>query len=244
MCTSPTRWVERVRCRGERGQITPPLTHGEVVLPGDRLALWDEPPVPEVHVSTSLTETAAAAASRLHDLRSARDATPLSLQIRERHGRVDSFLAESSRHVITLQAILVGAARRELGDGRSRELARACHQLQLALRAMHARRWGSSQLMGVPWRDLRRAVDETMELLLAAEESVSAQLQALLKPDEVERICDRLAEAEMRAPTRPHPYLPHRGIGGRLAHRAAARSDAFWDGVQGRVIGANGGSPS
>lgn len=195
-------------------------------------------------MSLSLTETAAAAATRLRDLRNARDATSSSLQIRERHGLVDSFLADSSRHVIALQAILVGTARRKLGDSSSRELARACHQLQLALRAMHARHWGSSQLMGVPWCDIRRSVDESMELLLAAEASVSAQLQALLQPDEVARICGRLADAEMHAPTRPHPYLPHRGIGGRLAHRAAARSDAFWDGVQGRVIGAIGGAPS
>jgi hypothetical protein len=192
-------------------------------------------------VSISLTERAAATASRLRELRSARDATPVSPAIRERHGRVDTFLVDSSRHAMTVQAILVGAARRELGTAPSRELGRACHQLQMALRAMHARRSGSSQLMRVPWADIREEVDQRLERLLIVEASVSALLEAALTTAEAAHICHRLAQVELRAPTRPHPHLPHRGLGGRLVQRAAARSDAFWDGVQGRVVDVTGG---
>lgn len=225
-------------------RITPRLTPGEVAAGADRTHSERNRLVSEVLVSMSLTESAAASASRLRELRLARDATSTSREIRERQLGVDNFLADSSRHVMTLQAILVGAARRGLGDPPSRELATACHRLQVAMRAMHARRWGSSQLMRIPWGDIRREVDDCLDLLLTVEESVAAQLQARLTVGEVSRICLRLAEFELRAPTRPHPYLPHRGPGGRLLQRAISRSDAFWDGVQGRVVGAVGGGSS
>jgi len=195
-------------------------------------------------VPTSLTASAAAAASQLRDSLRATVVPSESFKIRESQARVDVFLAASSKHVMAVEAVLVGAARREIGDARSRELNRACHRLQLALRTMHARRWGSSTLMRIPWGVIRREVDERLESLLAVEESVSAELDAVLSTDDVAGISDHLEEAELRAPTRPHPYLPRRGLGARMAHRAASRADAFWDGVQGRVLPASGGSSS
>jgi hypothetical protein len=47
---------------------------------------------------------------------------------------------------------------------------------------------------------------------------------------------ERLASAEERAPTRPHPYTPHTGWIGRVAHRFWRIADSFWDQAEGRLI--------
>lgn len=193
-------------------------------------------------MSSSLTASAAAAATELRDkLRAANEPSAPST-IRESQGRVDSFLVASSRRVTALEAVLVGTARREIGDTASRDLRRACHQLNLALRSMHAKRWGSSQLMRIPWGDIRREVEARLESMLEVEASISAQLDTALPAGDVAQIVHRIAEAELRAPTRPHPHLPRRGLGGWMARRAASRADTFWDGVQGRVVPAVGGA--
>ena len=43
-------------------------------------------------------------------------------------------------------------------------------------------------------------------------------------------------DAETHGPTRPHPWLPHKGLLGLVARRVWARADRFWDAAEGRVI--------
>jgi hypothetical protein len=47
---------------------------------------------------------------------------------------------------------------------------------------------------------------------------------------------ERLYHAELHAPTRPHPYVWHRGLRGRMARTVALRIDRFWDTAEGRMI--------
>jgi hypothetical protein len=48
-------------------------------------------------------------------------------------------------------------------------------------------------------------------------------------------LAERLYRAEQRVPTRPHPYLPHQGVRGRVARGVAVRVDRFWDTAEGRM---------
>ncbi|MGY2876070.1 hypothetical protein ACVW00_003260 [Marmoricola sp. URHA0025 HA25] len=185
---------------------------------------------------TSLTAGAAAAANQLRSRLREVSAPPRTSSIGESGACVDLFLAATCKHVMALESVLVASAKREVADTEWRELSGACHRLQLALRTMHARRRGSAQFVRIPWAGIRRDVAECLEALLAAEGSAIARLEAVLPEDHAARIADRLAQAELRAPTRPHPHLPRRGLQGRIARRAASRADAFWDGVQGRVV--------
>jgi hypothetical protein len=47
---------------------------------------------------------------------------------------------------------------------------------------------------------------------------------------------EELYHAELHAPTRPHPYIPHQGTSGKVARAVALRIDRFWDAAEGRMI--------
>jgi hypothetical protein len=47
---------------------------------------------------------------------------------------------------------------------------------------------------------------------------------------------ERLYRGELAAPTRPHPYIPHQGMPGRVARTVARRIDGFWDAAEGRMV--------
>jgi hypothetical protein len=49
-------------------------------------------------------------------------------------------------------------------------------------------------------------------------------------------LADRVYRAEVRAPTRAHPYLPHRGFLGHTARRVWAAADRFWDTAENREV--------
>jgi hypothetical protein len=49
-------------------------------------------------------------------------------------------------------------------------------------------------------------------------------------------LAQRVFDAETRAPTRPHPHLPHTGRASLVARRLWAVADAIWDRAEGRVI--------
>jgi hypothetical protein len=190
-------------------------------------------------VSSSLAEYTAAASARLHDSLDEATAVSFPFKIRDLNARIDAFLAVSCRHVTALESVLVDAVRSHLDEPRARDLTRACHSLQLALRTMHARLYGSSQLMRVPWQEIREDVHHRLEALLSLENDLANELAARSTRG-LDDLAARLHTAELHAPTRPHPHLPRRGLRGRLARRAAARADAFWDSVQGRVVAGSG----
>jgi hypothetical protein len=56
------------------------------------------------------------------------------------------------------------------------------------------------------------------------------------EPETLDALAQRVFDAETRAPTRPHPHLPHTGTAGLLARRLWAVADRFWDKAEGRVV--------
>lgn len=170
-------------------------------------------------------------------LEMAATARPDALHPRDRYPATDTFLASASRHNAAVNAVLVPAARHDLPDGheRAREFVHQSRRLEVALAQVKAKLYGSSYAIRRPWAsiwsDVRHEFDETWRV----EKSLAEDVAANRTPDEPS-LDEELYHAELRAPTRPHPYVPHQGIPGKVARRVALRVDQFWDATEGRMI--------
>jgi hypothetical protein len=170
-------------------------------------------------------------------LETAISAHPDAAHPRDRYPATDTFLASVSRHNAAVLAVLVPAARHALPDGheRAREFVHQSRRLEVALAQVKAKLYGSSYAIRRPWHsiwaDVRTEFDETWRL----EKSLATEVAAARSEDEVS-LDEELYHAELRAPTRPHPYVPHQGVPGKLARRVTHRVDQFWDATEGRMI--------
>lgn len=142
------------------------------------------------------------------------------------------FLSAASRHLAAVEAVLLPAVRRQLDDGtqRARTLLRQCRRLEVALAQARGKLAGSAYAVGRTWSsvwsDVRQEFDATWEL--------EAQLvEQLDRAGAADGLAERLEQAEERAPTRTHPYVPHVGLPGRVARRVTRRVDDFWDNARG-----------
>lgn len=155
---------------------------------------------------------------------------------RSRYPVTDTFLASASRHVNAAVGVLVPAARKRLPDGaeRGRDFVRQVRRLEAAMTQVKARLYGSTYAIGRSWAsvwdDTRRELEETRRM----EEALCADLDAHREEGDPDW-SERLYQAELHAPTRPHPFVPHQGIRGRLARKVALQVDRFWDTAEGRM---------
>jgi hypothetical protein len=85
------------------------------------------------------------------------------------------------------------------------------------------------------WEDVRRELDRhnRLERALVADLVAGDESRSRANHDE---LADRLYRAELKAPTRAHPYLPHSGLLGRGARRVWAAADRFWDVTEDRTV--------
>ncbi|WP_141015219.1 hypothetical protein [Nocardioides sambongensis] len=164
----------------------------------------------------------------------AQGAFPTRERPRERFPATDRFLASTSRHVAAANTVLVPAAE-DSDDGRERAVAFTdqSKRLEEALAHTKAKLYGSTYAVRRPWRDVWADVQVEFDAFWAEED----QLVGVLRTD-LDRnvLAERLYRSELVAPTRPHPYIPHRGRSGRMARRVAVRVDRFWDTTEGRMI--------
>lgn len=155
---------------------------------------------------------------------------------RSRYPVTDTFLASASRHVNAAIGVLVPAARKRLPDGgeRGRDFVRQVRRLEAAMAQVKARLYGSTYAIGRSWAsvwdDTRRELEETRRM----EESLCADLDAHRAEGDPDW-SERLYRAELHAPTRPHPFVPHQGLRGRVARKVALQVDRFWDMAEGRM---------
>lgn len=187
--------------------------------------------------SSSLTDAVRVTHDGLADrLRTARaGAGPDDL--RGERERVDDFLAATSKHLHAVDAVLVPAARR-CPDGRAlvHEQLAATRALEVALAHAKAREYGSTWETGYPrsrvWDDVgRHLADERRH-----EEVLATRLAESVDDAALEALAEQFRRVEERAPSRPHPYVPHTGLLGRLARRAFGLADAFWDTAENRTV--------
>ncbi|RJS46065.1 hypothetical protein D4739_07430 [Nocardioides cavernaquae] len=133
--------------------------------------------------------------------------------------------------------MVVPAARHRLPDGaeRAREFIRQARRFEYAMAQVKAKLYGSTYAIRRTWdslwSDVRREFEATWELEQALVNDLAEQHHEG-DPDWGEELC----HAELKAPTRPHPYVPHQGLPGKVARRVALRVDRFWDMAEGRMM--------
>jgi hypothetical protein len=174
-----------------------------------------------------------------HRLALAADARPVTdpTHPRDQYPAIDTFLASASRHNAAVTAVLVPAARTRLPEGheRARTLVEESRRFEISLNQVKAKLYGSSYAIRRPWRsiwdDVRREYAATRDLEL----ELVTDLAGHRRPGDPDW-SEGLAHAELRAPTRPHPYIPHQGARGKVARAVAHQVDRFWDTTEGRMM--------
>jgi len=158
-------------------------------------------------------------------------------QPRDKYPPIDTFLASTSRHLGAVTSVVVPAARTHLDDGavRAREFVDQCRRLEMALNQVKAKLYGSSYAVRRTWAsiwdDVRHEFDATVRLEVPMVQDLAEHVLAE-DPDWGEE----LYHAELQAPTRPHPFIPHQGARGKVARAVALRVDRFWDAAEGRMV--------
>lgn len=156
---------------------------------------------------------------------------------RDQYPAIDTFLASASRHNSASLAVLVPAARTHVEEGaeRAHQYIAQSRRFEIALSQVKAKLYGSTYAVRRPWEsiwsDVRRELAETCTL----EAALAADIAAA-RSDGDPDWGERLYRAELSAPTRPHPYIPHQGVPGRVARTVARRVDGFWDVAEGRMV--------
>ncbi|WP_028656226.1 hypothetical protein [Nocardioides sp. J54] len=188
-------------------------------------------------------DTLADTVAETHDVLSKRLAEagacrPTRDRPRDRVRATDPFLASTSRHVAAVNAVLGPAARRHLPDGRQRahELVHQSRLLEAALFQTKSKLYGSTFAVRRPWTSVWDEVTAEFDAWWRLERALVDDIAAAAPADERERLAERLFHAEQHVPTRPHPYLPHQGVPGRVARQVAMRVDRFWDTAEGRMV--------
>ena len=156
---------------------------------------------------------------------------------RDQYPAIDTFLASACRHNAATLAVVVPAVRKHLPDGteRAHDHVLASRRLEVALSQVKAKLYGSTYAVRRPWHsiwdEVRRELDETCR----REDALGTDLVAARRDGDPDW-SERLYRAELAAPTRPHPYIPHQGVPGRVARGVARRVDGFWDAAEGRMV--------
>lgn len=185
-------------------------------------------------MSDSLTSTVTTGHGMLRGLLDETTFVSFPRQARDHQGRADAFLISACRHVSAVSTVLVDEMAASGDRTGARRLAKECHDLQVAMMRAKARLYGSGSMAGVPWHQIWPDVVERFEAFTATEHRIVSDLSARLAPGALDELAQRLCLGELRAPTRPHPNLPHGRLGGRMMQAMYRVTDGIWDGLEGR----------
>ena len=169
-----------------------------------------------------------------HRLDQASAARPDVRHPRAHYGAIDTFLAVASRHNAGMvDAIAPLVHRLPGGHDLAVDFVHASRRYEETLAQVKAKLYGSTYAVRRSWpsiwTDVRREFDTVVDL--------EHQLVAALVDEPAEEdLATRLHHATVKAPTRPHPFIPHRGVPGRVARMVARRIDQFWDSAEGRMV--------
>ena len=155
----------------------------------------------------------------------------------ERRHETDWFYAIAAQHLAAAEDILLPHVRRlPNGDDLVTTYVGNAKELERSLRFLKGRQYGDSRAQDLTpdevWESINRLLTEHEQL----ETAYSQQLCEELDDDHVNQLTEELLEAEEVAPTRAHPYSPHTGLAGRMAHRMWRVADTAWDSAEGRVV--------
>lgn len=175
-----------------------------------------------------------------HDLRHRLDlaatARPDAQHPRGHYTAIDTFLAAASRHTAAMVDSIAPLVR-DLpgGDDLAREFLVASRSYEESLAQVKAKLYGSTFAVARPWASIWEEVHQEFDVVCTLERRIA---EALLRdePDDPRDLGTRLHVAELASPTRPHPWIPHRGKVGHVARVAARVVDRFWDTAEGRMV--------
>jgi hypothetical protein len=150
----------------------------------------------------------------------------------------DTFSAVLCRHLAAVDDLLLPIALKELADGHAKvhDYVRHARGLEHTLHLLKARLYGDATARHRTWDEVWAGLEGWLDDHVVYEQALMHTLTAHLTADDARRLAAKLPAAEAHSPTRPHPYTPHTGVLGRIAHRLWARADSFWDDAEGRIV--------
>jgi hypothetical protein len=154
-----------------------------------------------------------------------------------RRHETDWFYAIAAQHLAAAEDVLLPQVRR-LPDGR--ELVATyvgnARQLERSLRFLKAKQYGDSRVQHLQSDQVWEVIDRQLDEHERIEADCSRRLCETMDGEDVSALTSRLLGAEEVAPTRAHPFSPHTGMAGRMAHRIWRVADTAWDSAEGRVV--------
>jgi hypothetical protein len=157
---------------------------------------------------------------------------------RQANERIDMFLATASKHLHAVDAVLLPPARKQVLDGGHlvHDYLRSAKDLEVVLAHVKAHEYGSVYESGYAWPGVWSDVRTAMWDHGRHEQVLGDRLTDALDDPQLDLISERLRNAELAAPSRPHPYTPHTGLLGLVARKVMHLADSFWDTVEGRTV--------
>lgn len=157
---------------------------------------------------------------------------------RQAYERIDGFLATASRHLHAVDAVLLPRVRRRVDGGRElvHDYVHAVKGLEVLLAHAKANEYGSVYERTFRWAPVWSDVEDALAAQQRQEKVLCDRLGETLDDDELDGLAQRLRNAELAAPSRPHPYTPHTGLLGLVARKVMHTADLFWDSVEGRMV--------
>ena len=164
--------------------------------------------------------------------------TPTLSRPRDRYARTDAFMAATSRHLAAVDEVLLDVVGHRLPDGQEKVKA-YLHQarlLELAIAHLKARLYGEVHSAHLTWSQVWEDVRRELLAHNRVERELVGELAEVLDAAACGALADQVYRAEVRAPTRAHPHIPHTGLIGHLARRLWAIADRFWDTAESRQV--------
>ena len=144
----------------------------------------------------------------------------------------------TSRHLHAVDAVLLPPARKQCSDGGVlvHDYLRSVKDLEVVLAHVKAHEYGSVYETPYGWPGVWSDVDLAMCDHRRHEEVLGDRLTDTLDDPRLDLLARRLCDAELAAPSRPHPYTPHTGLLGLVARKVMHTVDTFWDTAEGRMV--------
>lgn len=152
---------------------------------------------------------------------------------------IDRFNAGTARHLHAVDEVLLPAvsAHCEGGADLVHDYLPTARHLEVLLFHVKAHEYGSTWETTHDWPTLWGEVEEALAAQEEQEDGLVSRLAEEASDDELLLVAERMSAADRKAPSRPHPHLPHTGLPGKVVRRVARPLDAVWDAVEGRAGG-------
>ncbi|MGO4257433.1 hypothetical protein [Marmoricola sp. RAF53] len=159
-------------------------------------------------------------------------------QPRKGYEAADRFLDATSRHLSTVESVLLPAAAKHADDHGVlvHEYVHATKALEAALVVVKGREYGSAYAAKLRWDDVWGSVRTALHRQEDLETQLVNRLTEAIGEDKAAALVPRLDGASASAMSRPHPHAPHLGMPSIVARRFLHLVDSFWDTTEGRMV--------